>query len=540
MLPACHAQKLLNENISVSVRNQPVAQVLKLIEEQGKFAFSYNSDIVPGDSLVSVSVKSVSVKRVLEIMLQGKYLLREKGNYIIIQRAPKEKYYHITGQVLDFETKKEVDYASVYSKQQLVSDLTDDAGLFKLRFHDRTFPYTLTFSKIGYADTSIVVNSETDSGIKVFIYPKAIDLDTLVITNSEKSHFWLARLLVSSRLRAQSRNLSNFFIALPFQASLTPGLSTHGRLSPQITNKFSLNIYGGYTAGVNGVEIGGLFNISKKDARYLQMATTFNAVAGNFKGLQIVGIYNQIMDSLSGVQLSGAGGFVHGLVKGVQISGAGNFARGGIHGAQISSLGNISGKNMRGLQVAAVFNYAKNLKGVQIGMVNLSDTSSGYSIGFLNIVKKGSGQVSLYANELVPWNIAWKSGNSKLYNIFIVGSSMNIRHKANIFGFGFGHEFILNKNLKFNTEITHQSIYLGKWTNQPIVYRLQTGLDIKLSKQFSLNAGPSFSLFSSQQKEFKTDYQSFADKGFFRFKVGQNAQAWLGWQGGLSWNYRRF
>jgi predicted 3-demethylubiquinone-9 3-methyltransferase (glyoxalase superfamily) len=52
-----------------------------------------------------------------------------------------------------------------------------------------------------------------------------------------------------------------------------------------------------------------------------------------------------------------------------------------------------------------------------------------------------------------------------------------------------------------------------------------------------LNAGPSFSLFSSKQKEFKTGYQSFSDKGFLRFNVNKQTIAWAGYHFGLSWNY---
>lgn len=536
VLPACHAQKFLNRIVSVSVRSKPVADVLKLVGEQGTFRFSYNSDIIPGDSLVSVSVQSVSVKQFLDTFLNGKYLYKESGNYIILQRPPKEKYYQITGQVFDSETGKAVDYTSVYSKQILVSTLTDDHGFFKLRLRDRNFPFLLTFSKVGYADTSVVINSDVDPGIRLSIAPKAIELDTLIITNTGGNNSWLARLFVSSRLRAQSRNIGQFFVALPFQASLTPGLSTHGRLSSQIINKVSVNIYGGYTAGVNGVEIGGLFNISKKDARYLQMATTFNAVSGNFTGVQMVGIYNQILDSLSGMQISGFGGLVKRHVKGVQLSGVANVS-GSLRGAQLSGFGNITGGNMKGLQLAALFNYAGNLKGVQIGMINLADSSSGYSIGFLNLVKKGHGAVSVYANELVPFNIGWTSGNRKLYNILTLGSSLNNSSRAYTFGFGFGREFVLSDKLKLNTEITHQNVYLGNWKDRPIIYRFQTGLNIKLSKRLSINAGPSFSMLHARQKEFKAGYQTFAEKGFFHFKVNEKTQAWLGWQGGLSWNY---
>lgn len=584
MLSVCHAQNLLNKNVSVSVRSKPVSDVLKIIGDQGNFSFSYNSDIIPGDSLITVSIHSKSVKQTLETILRGNYQYKESGDFIIIQKPAKEKFYHITGQIIDSESGKAVDYASVYSRQLLVSSLTDDEGIFKLKLRDRNFPIALTVSKVGYADTTITINSESTSPFNVSINPKAIDLDTLIVKYYEGGNSWLTRLFVSSRLRLQSRNIGRFFVALPYQISLTPGLSSHGRMSSQIVNKLSINIYGGYTAGVDGVEIGGLFNISKKDVRYLQMATTFNAVTGHFTGVQIVGIYNQVMDSLVGVQMSGFGGWtkgnlrgvqmagifnkVSGNLKGVQISGGGNITKGDIDGGQISGIfnksgmqmhgfqisggvnignekvsgpqisgiGNISKKETNGLQLSSLFNYTKNLKGVQVGIVNLADSSSGYSLGLLNIVKNGKGTIAVYGNELLPLNIAWKSGSKKLYNIFTVGSSVG-GSKAYTFGFGIGREFKINKNLTLNTDITDQNIYLGSWKNLPTLYRFQTGLNIKLSKSISLSAGPAFSMFYSEQKEFKNNYQDFSDKGFLRFKMRQNGYGWLGWQGGLSWNY---
>jgi hypothetical protein len=519
-----YAQKILDRIVSVSVKNKPVSEVLKRVGDQAGFQFSYNSDIISGDSLVSISIQSVPVKQFLETLFVRGYTYKETGQYIIIQRAKKEKYGQIAGQVLDGITGIGMDYVSVYSKQFLMSTLTDDDGFFKLRVREHNFPITLSFSKVGYADTAIVVHSERDRGMGISMFPKAIDLDTLVITNGKGNNSWLARLFVSSKLRAQSRNIGQFFVALPFQVSLTPGLSTHGRLSSQIINKVSINIYGGYTAGVNGVELGGLFNISKKDSRYLQMATTFNAVGGNCTGVQMAGMYNQIWESLNGVQVSGLAGVVKRNVK----------------GGQFSVMGNITGGDMKGVQLATFFNYAGHLKGVQIGMINVADSSSGYSIGFLNIVKKGHGAISVYANELVPFNIGWTSGNRKLYNILTVGASLNNGHKAYTYGFGFGREFVLHDQLKLNTEITHQNVYLGDWKNRPVVYRFQTGLNIKLSDRLSITAGPSFSMFHSRQKDFKAGYQSFAEKGFFHFKVNNHTQAWMGWQGGLRWNYHRF
>ncbi|SEI62214.1 CarboxypepD_reg-like domain-containing protein [Dyadobacter koreensis] len=582
---SCRAQKLLNSTVSIQVKQKPVSEVLKIVSEQKNFYFSYNSNIVPGDSLVTLNMQNKTVRQVLDVLLTGIYQYKETGDYIIIQRPPKEKNYHLTGRIFDNETGKEVDYASVYSKQLLASALSDDHGSFRLRLRDRNFPLSLTISKVGYADTTIVVNSELENDLTITIYPKAIDLDPVFVRYSEGGGSWLARMFVSSKLRLQSRNISRFFVSLPYQASFTPGLSTHGKMSSQVSNKVSLNILGGYTAGVNGVELAGWFNISKKDVRYVQIAGIFNIVSGHVHGVQMAGFHNHVLDSLKGVQVSGLsnqinkslsgvqisgwlsrvsgemhgaqisgvgniarseanGGQISGMfnlakenIRGLQISGGINFGKKSVSGAQISGLGNSVKAEMYGLQLAGLYNYTKNLRGVQVGVINLADTSSGYSIGLINIIKKGKGAFAIYANEVLPLNLAWKSGNRKLYNIFTVGTGLGAGNKAFTFGFGVGKEFVFNKSLSLNTEIINQNFYLGQWKDLPVMYRFQTGLNIKISKRISVFAGPSFNIFNSQQTEFRKGYQTLANEGSYRFKINNSTHGWVGWQVGLLWNY---
>jgi hypothetical protein len=75
-------------------------------------------------------------------------------------------------------------------------------------------------------------------------------------------------------------------------------------MSGQVINNFSLNIFGGYSGGVDGMELGGLFNIDKKDAQYFQAAGLFNMVGGNTNGVQLAGISNTVLKSVQGVQAS--------------------------------------------------------------------------------------------------------------------------------------------------------------------------------------------------------------------------------------------
>ena len=579
----CCAQKLLNKRISITANRQPVSEVLKTIGAQAGFYFSYNSDVVPGDSIVTLSVTEKSVKQVLDVLLTGNFQYKEMGNYVIVQRAATDKYLYITGKIFDQETNKAVDFASVYSRILLVSALSNDDGDFRLKLKEQSFPVSLSISKVGYGDTSIVLSSQPKGDILIPITPKAIDLDEVLVNYSAGDRTWLARLFVSSRLRAQSRNIGRFFVSLPYQASFTPGLGTHGKMSSQVINKFSLNLLGGYTAGVNGLEMAAGFNISKKDVKYVQIAGVFNIVSQSVKGVQVAGLFNHVIDSLSGAQVAGFGNITSKNLKGAQVSGvfnkvlsvngmqvagagnlAGNTSRGvqissllnrvsgdfrgvevvgafnmvrkSVSGAQIAGLGNIGRAGVSGLQLGA-FNYARNLKGTQIGLVNIADSSSGYSIGVINIIRHGKSAVSVYSNEIVPVNIAWKTGSRKIYSILMAGSSISNDKKAYTIGFGLGKEFDLNQRLGLITELISQNLYLGNWENAPVITRLQVALDLTLGKRLSLSAGPSYTMMYDKKTEFKTGYKSFPPKTYALLNEGKNMSSWLGWQVGLSWNY---
>src|SRR5690606_28468424 len=96
----------------------------------------------------------------------------------------------------------------------------------------------------------------------------------------------IGKWIVSSRQKLQSLNLVNFFVARPYQVSVIPGISTNGAMNSQVINNFSLNVFGGYSGGTSGFELGGLVNLNQKNAQYVQIGGLFNAVGGHMNGLQ--------------------------------------------------------------------------------------------------------------------------------------------------------------------------------------------------------------------------------------------------------------
>ncbi len=72
-----------------------------------------------------------------------------------------------------------------------------------------------------------------------------------------------------------------------------------------------------------------------------------------------------------------------------------------------STIGNFANRELNGVQLSTIFNYAKKLRGLQIGLINVSDTSAGYSIGLINIVFKGYHKIALSTNEVFKFNAAF-------------------------------------------------------------------------------------------------------------------------------------
>jgi hypothetical protein len=569
MLPGfCMAQSTLVEYrhnldklITLNIREQPVSEVLNKMSKAGDFYFSYNGKLFNQDSVVNISMRNKPVRDVLDQLFTGKVDYKEIGEHVILRYAANhftiepenitsaERLYLISGYVVDTETGRKVKQASVYEKRLLQSTLTDDEGYFKLRFKGDHTEVILTASKENYRDTSLVFLSDIKVKPEGYEDPDAEKANGLSKRNMAESG--LGRFFLSSRQRIQGLNIPDFFANTPFQASLTPGLSSHGSMSSQVINKFSLNVLGGYTAGVNGFEIAGLFNITKGDVKKFQAAGLYNGIGGSVDGFQIAGLandvrtkvngvqaaglINHVREDMDGVQIAGLVNIVSKAVHGTQIAGLGNFSARETEGIQIAGLGNFTSQRMRGMQISGLFNYSKEMNGVQIGLVNINGTSTGYSIGLVNYSRHGYHKLSVYANETINTNVAFKTGNSKLYNIILAGRNFSGSEKIDAFGLGFGHDFLFSNRVSLAAELTSQLIYLGNWDDTNTLARFQTNLQVQVAKGLTVFGGPAYSLYwteganGSPGKGYSKQVEPSHHHSF-----NTHMKGWLGWNVGVT------
>jgi hypothetical protein len=267
----------------------------------------------------------------------------------------------------------------------------------------------------------------------------------------------------------------------------------------------------------------------------VQVGGVNNTVLGGVSGAQIGGVTNYANRKFSGAQVAGVYNHVGERFDGAQIAGVVNFTNHRTNGAQIAGVANISSREVRGVQIAGVFNYTRRLKGVQIGLINVSDTSSGYSIGLINIVFKGYHKLSLYSTELMDANAAFKTGNSKLYSIFLGSYNTRPDQKLWSYGYGLGTELAGTRRFALNLDLTAQQLYRGSWDHYNILSRATLLFNLKLGKNFSIFVAPAYNVFVSNQDFDVTGYKSAIPSSRYNAHAfNDEVTGWVGWSAGVN------
>jgi hypothetical protein len=239
---------------------------------------------------------------------------------------------------------------------------------------------------------------------------------------------------------------------------------------------------GNYALGrYSGIQVG-LLNYTRGNFKGLQLGLA-NTVSKNATGAQ-VGIINLARDTADVYQIGVINRVAH-RSKGAQV-GVLNISGKSILGAQVGVV-NVAGAEAGGAQVGILNFVSKALRGFQVGFLNVVDTvESGIPIGVLSIVKNGGYfALELGANEMYPVNASFHTGTTSLYNIVNVGYSPG--NKVWGYGLGFGTYVNFSSKFFFNPE----AIAIGTVEkNQQQGLRLTTNVGFRLSKHFSIVAGP--------------------------------------------------
>jgi len=588
-LQAVGQRSHLSTKITLSYSSIPLYDALDEISRIGNFSFSYNADLINGDSLVSIDVNNEKVGSVLEHLLGENIRNKEVGNHVIlIQSSHRETQgvsgqkteYLIQGYIEDGLTGHQLKDATVYEVSRRKAILSDIRGHYSFPLPAGPDIQGLYFAKAGYADTVVFIRPVRDYSLNVTLHPLYgslfhISSRPAALQVNLIDSMALVNLLVPRKALVTSENLQ-VYGTRAFQISLIPYVGTNWMNKGSYTSAISFNLLAGYSGGVNGFELGGLVNIVRRDVRGLQIGGLanivgkntlgvqvgglFNVNLGHFKGLQLSGLMNYQRDTLTGTQIAGLCNYLEGKMQGLQLGGLTNITTGHADGWQVSGLANIAFKdvsqaqvgglvnygrhvygiqlsglvniakgNVTGLQIGGLVNYARSVAGLQLGAVNISkEIETGVPVGFFSYVHKGGlHRFEFYADEVFYGNVAFKSGTNRFYNIYQVGvgNSWMINYM-----YGIGTCFIFSPALSMDISIISGLVFstTPSLALHGTLTKLLPALEYRFKKHLALFGGPTYNLYAfDETRTFKPD--GIAPYTFFdQVKGYQRIQMWIG------------
>ena len=310
--------------------------------------------------------------------------------------------------------------------------------------------------------------------------------------------------LISSEIKAQENETSH---AQGSQLTFAYPLGTNGSDAISESNRLSFNVLYGVNGGLNGLEIGGLLNYNHGDVNGVQLAGLANINREQTHGLMWAGCFNLTQEDSRGVQLADL-----------------NIATGDFIGVQ-----------------AGVFNYARGLKGVQLGLINIVGEDNGaLPIGLINVVKGGYYELEFVASEVLYTNVNYKMGVEHFYTIFKLGSSRYESNPVYSVGLGFGTMFTLAEKHKISMDLSvSHLVYDEEWdSDDNCLSKFDLTYRYRLGDHVSLLAGPSLNWYiteNSADDSFVTpNIPSHAHT--FNYDNNQNWM-WLGFNAGLAYRF---
>jgi hypothetical protein len=547
----------------------PARLVFDAIAQQCGFVFSYGS--INDQQKVSIQTENSQIEAVLDMLkpqLGVKYVIKEKYIILKLDDGFDKRGILLSGIVIDSSSLLPVNAATIYSKSLKTLANTNTDGKFEMKIQPGRKWITLNIAKESYPDTTIVIAVDKTTPMLIYIkkhnraaidelYPierPAPDLTTLdpILTDSfpsigpiRKKGFWETLELD----KPDFSNISEVFFSR-VSISLIPPISTNKMLAYHTVNNLSFNLLGGNSAGVNGLEVAGIYNYTKGNVNGLQAAGIVNRVSHNVTGIQVAGILNSNSGNMEGIQIGGVINYTADTLLGLQISGfhqqagvvTGLQATGFYNEARTVSGGQISGfynqcRYLKGLQLSGFVNYADTLEGVQLGLINVSKFGkAGLGIGLFNYVGNGYHKVEIAYNAEQTLQLGIRSGWPTLYLHYFAGWNQRLKDSTFVqAGFGLASSMPLSKQFSFELDATMRSNrvlqHFEDWQFN-FHNQLFMGVTWQPFKKIGLRTGAVLNHFwFKPQEQSNLSYNQLSGTGFYNDTVGDfSHKLWWGWQ----------
>ncbi|HYG14673.1 MAG TPA: hypothetical protein VEC12_02900 [Bacteroidia bacterium] len=303
---------------------------------------------------------------------------------------------------------------------------------------------------------------------------------------------------------------------VPLQIGFVPPLSSNGRKNAEIYNHVSINALAGQSKGVLGTELSGIYSenfghmmgfkgtgvvdVVHGSADGFQAAGVMAAIGGNTEGMQAGGVLAINDGNFNGFQAGGILANTGRSLNGMQAGGVFAYTGDSMSGFQAAGVISICKGRVDGMQAAGLVSIARTLRGLQVGLVNITDSieDGAVTIGLVNIVRKGGiMQAGVMNTEFSNAALFLRSGTPRFYGYVGAGTHFtggDFRFSTLI---GAGTTIKLAGKVSFNPEWMQWMIA----PNGNFVYNNQSNHVQQLRAVFSVNlyklsisAGPTVNL----------------------------------------------
>jgi hypothetical protein len=224
------------------------------------------------------------------------------------------------------------------------------------------------------------------------------------------------------------------------------GMSSY-RVTREAVRGFSLNLAGGLSRGLHGLEIGGALNLQRSFACGLQIAGAVNVVLGPVRGLQIAPV---------------------------------NVALGRVDGVQIG-----------------VVNVARDVRGVQLGLLNISREAVA-PIGLLSIVKRGRTGVHVTSSESGMVIAGVSHGGRVVHNLYGAGVRLGSAGPRLVLAAGLGARFFERGRTSMDLDAISYFIWRGDQNRQSTMVQLRLPIEVRIIEQLGVFIAPTYQWFFSE------------------------------------------
>jgi hypothetical protein len=170
--------------VSLSVKDIPLINVLKIIEQQVPYKFAFNTELIAGQKNITVEVNDKPLDEIMLLVLKGTAISYNIiDNQIVLLEIQKPPQITVSGYITDSLTGEYLPSAIIYFRDKKINTYSNNYGFYSLTLN-KAEKLDILISYIGYKKTYKKIGCQRDTVLNFYLTEDKIQLNTIVISRN--------------------------------------------------------------------------------------------------------------------------------------------------------------------------------------------------------------------------------------------------------------------------------------------------------------------------------------------------------------------